>query len=1684
MISKAIALTAYQIVIKQLSQENLGEHKCFRIKNFTEGEVLEFIDIWDKGRRPNDLDKVSLVIAENVRNQINSQYLAEPKKSITYYRNNNPTGLVYIETRVQSDEQGLQNIFTLQDSNFLDGSFDFHADFDDFVVSEALINNCWMVLGREGNAPQLLKARILQILSYLDDISVRRFTKFILKTLESYLKSGGALSEQQINELVGGDLVALDCFPDFYLFHDEKKTKKRLLQNRNYADLDSGSGDIDTELLFVKVAIFEFKDDVGKVFGESENLAYRDLCTEFITSQTSSSRAQIPFYIFEQLFSLDMSGLLLGDRVLSEISAVDSSRVQGLLNTNVIDGLNKRLEDEACRFLEIEPDEDQEPLLFLLNRPTRKLIEQLANPRAQQFFNPILEFVEVIDLLKEGSIEGEIYTLYLRLANKANKQNLAIKLFAFIFGETLRIAEAKCIPDAFSVGLKIDPELIGAIDVPELSELEISDDEDDVLEFVWEPIPLVFDLLDSTGSIANSIGKKEWFPSVDNLEYLSFLWLLVCAPESTYAEIQSGLNLPKEKPFNAVVSDFAKRILPISLIVSDSTQRESAFINKFLPIRKNFFSKLKVRGFHSELIDEYLDEWMPIFEESRTALVPDGARLPAVTQLMDMDFINFGGRNKLMLPTHPIRLRWISKYLSECEKLVGAVLSGEKELSKRNPSFYLDWLRNLSPNQAPAISSNKVGEILFSSGEQAWYEEFTPRNNEIAGVTLDAHSTKRIARQITSYLEAHPYKKDGLSILLVAPYANKFPAELISTFRILDWRDARVNLTVISKRSSWPEISKFFDALHNEDRMTSGASLFPSCELSFIDYTESFSLKESLTDVKFDLAIVTHLLNEKVTVQNNTESPVSFGGTFRPLMDRPTHLKGGVSGGAISILMRPNEPDVMLETWSTHVVRSQRLRPIAPAQPENTDFLELRVNFEESAKLFTELHAICHWVITLERHISRQQIEALEISPDILSVEEGVGSSNNFTLIVSASSGKELIVSRLNRKLDRLISDKSTLIKHSTTLEEVSKMIYSETRRFAPKLALKAMGVSRVTEEVIGLMVARSLSKLEQVRKNSSNKNIFASISLDEHQNWFGGPTEVRADIANFLFELVGDDLFLDIEVIEGKLRQTYDIHGVLQTSETIKFLQDILINSDRIDSSLWREQIISAVETADQSMIQISGFELEGDFQVFPPNIRDKFRKGLFTLRPISGLYSICLWDDIGKEVSREIQGDVEIVKSCSSNIIPLILNRISATPDMASLTIELPRLEGKQESVSQPLKDKPVNEGAIVLNARDATPAKSVILVASSAAKKRLSSEQLRDMYQVILDCYSEQGIDVMPAPVEDTPFVEGPASILFKVMPKGATDPKKLMDKSQVLKLKLRLEQDQEIMFSIDRGYVNIDVPKLPSQRYFVDAKQMWSRWDRPESTLEAPLGEDRYGDVISINFSDTLSPHILVGGTTGSGKSEALNVLLYGLVRAYSSDELRLLLVDPKGTELQDFVRAPHLLGEIGWGDAEALELLKSAVIEMQSRYEKMREEKTRTISEFNNKVSAEKRMPWWVVVLDEYADLTSEPAMKKEIEFELKRLAQKARAAGIHVVIATQKPSVEVISTVLRSNLPAQLALRVKSATESRVIMDESGAEMLNGKGDSYLKLGSASTRVQCALVSKADAEDILNKFAG
>ena len=161
---------------------------------------------------------------------------------------------------------------------------------------------------------------------------------------------------------------------------------------------------------------------------------------------------------------------------------------------------------------------------------------------------------------------------------------------------------------------------------------------------------------------------------------------------------------------------------------------------------------------------------------------------------------------------------------------------------------------------------------------------------------------------------------------------------------------------------------------------------------------------------------------------------------------------------------------------------------------------------------------------------------------------------------------------------------------------------------------------------------------------------------------------------------------------------------------------------------------------------------------------------------------------------------------------------------------------------------------------------------------------------------------------------------------------------------------------------------------------------------------------------------------------------------------------------------------HLDGPIGIDASDALAALSAAVDEMQRRYEAFKPLRVRDLQTYNKVVPSGDRVPWRLIVLDEYADLTADPDEKKQLEALLRRLAQKARAAGLHIVVATQRPSADVISPVVRANLPAQLALRVRTGTDSRVILDESGAEALAGRGDALLRTARAIVRLQCARV--------------
>jgi S-DNA-T family DNA segregation ATPase FtsK/SpoIIIE len=220
-----------------------------------------------------------------------------------------------------------------------------------------------------------------------------------------------------------------------------------------------------------------------------------------------------------------------------------------------------------------------------------------------------------------------------------------------------------------------------------------------------------------------------------------------------------------------------------------------------------------------------------------------------------------------------------------------------------------------------------------------------------------------------------------------------------------------------------------------------------------------------------------------------------------------------------------------------------------------------------------------------------------------------------------------------------------------------------------------------------------------------------------------------------------------------------------------------------------------------------------------------------------------------------------------------------------------------------------------------------------------------------------------------------------------------------------------------------------------------------------------------------------PHLLVAGSTGSGKSVLLNAMVTSLLYKAKPDEVKMLMIDPKLLELSSYDGIPHLISPVITNPKEAAEMLRKMVYEMERRYRMIAQKGVRNIESYNAEAAPEEKLPYIVIFIDELADLMFTAA--SNVEDSIARLAQMARASGIHLVLATQRPSVDVITGVIKANFPARVAFHVTSKIDSRTILDAPGAEQLLGKGDMLFMLpGKAIMRVHGALVTEGEVKSV------
>lgn len=370
-------------------------------------------------------------------------------------------------------------------------------------------------------------------------------------------------------------------------------------------------------------------------------------------------------------------------------------------------------------------------------------------------------------------------------------------------------------------------------------------------------------------------------------------------------------------------------------------------------------------------------------------------------------------------------------------------------------------------------------------------------------------------------------------------------------------------------------------------------------------------------------------------------------------------------------------------------------------------------------------------------------------------------------------------------------------------------------------------------------------------------------------------------------------------------------------------------------------------------------------------------------------------------------------------------------------------------------------------------------------------LTEEDLAERARVIEDTLQAFGVPVTVVEVN-----KGPVVTQFGLKPGYIT--RKIRGEEH--RMKVRVSQIQALTNDLSlalaaapirieapvpgRNIVGLEVPNrsiaLVSLRSILESEE----FRRLKGPLRIALGQDVSGRAVAASLA--RMPHLLVAGATGSGKSVCINAIICSLLFQYTPDELRFVLVDPKRVELTAYNGIPHLLGEVITDIEKVIGILHWATKEMEQRYRDLEKAGARNIEVFNARRLAEGKpvMPYIVIVIDELADIMM--SAPEEVERSLVRLAQMARAVGIHLIIATQRPSVNVVTGLIKANFPSRIAFAVTSQIDSRVILDVPGAERLLGRGDMlFMRPDSAKlARLQGAYVSDAEVNRIVRFWHG
>ena len=609
-----------------------------------------------------------------------------------------------------------------------------------------------------------------------------------------------------------------------------------------------------------------------------------------------------------------------------------------------------------------------------------------------------------------------------------------------------------------------------------------------------------------------------------------------------------------------------------------------------------------------------------------------------------------------------------------------------------------------------------------------------------------------------------------------------------------------------------------------------------------------------------------------------------------------------------------------------------------------------------------------------------------------------------------------------------------------------------------------------------------------------NQKRVSPEIPFYEHDGGRGGDAKTRAQSFSERYTGISDDNVVNAETALNPAEDKTTARGLSDASahaeeirpapqtpaavtESVRPRGDIFdaprerpsennINTESVDFTGRRErgsrsELFGGREITNRGEETVTPAEANADELPRSNVIESGARSGLFESRV--------------SEAKSEAVGETE--RERTERVSNAFTSRVTADGNGRSRVFDTPAADNAKPLTSEPEKEEKPEKPKPPINRKYFRP--PIDLLENYAASVSAPPEDHQTRMEIIKQTLADFHINAEPQS-----YVQGPTVTRYEVMMPAGVTVRKVLSYDDDLRMRLSSKSGVRIEAPIPgKNLVGVEVAN--KTKITVGLREVLegaaSKPVKP-GALTFAIGKDIVGNAITDNLAK--APHLLVAGATGSGKSVALNVMIVSLIMRYSPEELRLILIDPKRVGFSNYEHIPHLMiDEIITEPQKAVAALLWLYNEMERRYEEFRKHGgISDIEAYNERIASDTvpKMPRIVVVVDELADLME--TCKKDMEIRIRSLAAKARAAGIHLVLATQRPSVDVITGTIKANLPSRMALRVMNYADSSTILSEGGAEKLLGNGDMLYKNGSMAEceRYQGAWISDREIISVVD----